>query len=110
MNCCLYDFVSHFKVVPRNSAEPKLLFNRSHKYVDSEALCYQRDRFVPMVYGPTLPHRKSKPEKFARMIEAHWDGIAAYCQAENKVALGVVEGFNNKIRAIQRRALVSDSL
>src|SRR5947209_8338224 len=43
-------------------------------------------------------------EKFARMIEAHWDGIAAYCQAENKVALGFVEGFNNKIRAIQRRA------
>ena len=43
-------------------------------------------------------------EKFARLLEAHWDGIAAYCQAENKVALGFVEGLNNKIRAIQRRA------
>jgi transposase len=42
--------------------------------------------------------------KFARMIEAHWDGIAAYCQEENKVPLGFVEGLNNKIRAIQRRA------
>jgi transposase len=42
--------------------------------------------------------------KFARMIEAHWDGIAAYCQEENKVLLGFVEGLNNKIRGIQRRA------
>ena len=32
------------------------------------------------------------------------DGIAAYCRPENKVPLGFVEGFNNKIRAIQKRA------
>jgi transposase len=43
-------------------------------------------------------------QKFARMVEAHWDGIEAYCHGENKVALGFVEGLNNKIRAIQRRA------
>ena len=43
-------------------------------------------------------------EKFAAMIERHWGGIAAYCKPENKVALGFVEGFNNKIRVIQRRA------
>jgi transposase len=43
-------------------------------------------------------------EKFAEMIERHWDGIAAYCQSENKVSLGFVEGLNNKIRVIQRRA------
>lgn len=43
-------------------------------------------------------------EKFADMIERHWDGIAAYCRPENKVALGFVEGLNNKIRVIQRRA------
>lgn len=43
-------------------------------------------------------------EKFARMIDAHWDGIAAFCQPENKVSLGFVEGLNNKIRVIQRRA------
>jgi transposase len=42
--------------------------------------------------------------KFARMIDRHWDGIAAYCKPENKVALGFVEGLNNKIRVIQRRA------
>jgi transposase len=42
--------------------------------------------------------------KFAAMIERHWDGIAAHCKAENRIALGFVEGFNNKIRVIQRRA------
>jgi transposase len=43
-------------------------------------------------------------ERFAAMIERHWEGIAAYCQPENKVALGFVEGLNNKIRVLQRRA------
>jgi transposase len=43
-------------------------------------------------------------EKFADMIDRHWDGIAQYCKPENKVSLGFVEGCNNKIRVIQRRA------
>lgn len=43
-------------------------------------------------------------EKFAEMIDRHWDGIAAYCKPANKVSLGFVEGLNNKIRVIQRRA------
>ena len=43
-------------------------------------------------------------EKFAKMIDRHWEGIAAYCKPENKVSLGFVEGLNNKIRVIQRRA------
>jgi transposase len=43
--------------------------------------------------------------KFAAMVEAHWDGIAAYCREENKVPLGFVEGFNNRIRVLQRRAV-----
>jgi len=43
-------------------------------------------------------------EKFAKLIERHWDGIAAYCKPENKVSLDFVEGLNNKIRVIQRRA------
>ena len=43
-------------------------------------------------------------EKFADMIDRHWDGIAAFCKPENKVGLGFVEGFNTKIRVIQRRA------
>jgi transposase len=53
----------------------------------------------------SLKWQRLKPyEKFAAMIERHWDGIAAYCQPENKVALGFVEGLNNKIRVMQRRA------
>lgn len=52
-----------------------------------------------------LKWQRLKPyEKFAGMIDRHWDGIAAYCKAENKVSLGFVEGLNNKIRVIQRRA------
>jgi transposase len=38
------------------------------------------------------------------MIESHWDGIALYCHPENKVALGFIEGLNNKIRVLRRRA------
>jgi len=43
-------------------------------------------------------------EDFAKMIESHWDGIAAYIHSEDDVSLGFVEGLNNKIRVIQRRA------
>ncbi len=42
--------------------------------------------------------------KFAALIESHWEGIASYCRPENKVSLGLVEGINNKIRVLQRRA------
>jgi len=52
-----------------------------------------------------LRWQRLKPyETFAEMVERHWDGIAAYCNPCNKVALGFVEGFNNKIRVIQRRS------
>jgi len=43
-------------------------------------------------------------EKFARLIDRHWEGIVSYCHPENKVKLGFVEGLNNKVRVIQRRA------
>jgi len=53
----------------------------------------------------SLKWQRLKPyEKFAQMIDRHWDGIAAYCKPENKVSLGFVEGLNNKIRVLQRRA------
>jgi transposase len=52
-----------------------------------------------------LRWQRLKPyQKFACMIESHWDGIAAYCDEENHVPMGFVEGLNNKIRVIQRRA------
>ena len=53
----------------------------------------------------SLKWQRLKPyERFADMINRHWDGIAAYCKPENKVSLGFVEGLNNKIRVFQRRA------
>jgi transposase len=53
----------------------------------------------------SLKWQRLKPyEDFAELVERHWDGIAAYCKPENKVSLGFVEGLNNKIRVIQRRA------
>lgn len=53
----------------------------------------------------SLRWQRLKPfEEFAELIERHWDGIAAFCKPENKVSLGFVEGLNNKIRVIQRRA------
>jgi len=53
----------------------------------------------------SLKWQRLRPyEEFAELIERHWDGIAAFIQLEDKVSLGFVEGLNNKIRVIQRRA------
>jgi transposase len=69
---------------------------------------YQREGWARRFFDnwrDSLKWQRLKPyEKFAATIEKHWDGIAAYCKLENKVALGYVEGLNNKIRVIQRRA------
>jgi len=42
--------------------------------------------------------------KFARLVEDHWHGIVSYCDPGNKVSLGFIEGLNNKIRSLQKRA------
>ena len=69
---------------------------------------YQREGWARRFFEnwrAALKWQRLKPyEEFAAMIERHWDGIAAYCEPENKVSLGFVEGLNNKIRVIQRRA------
>ena len=53
----------------------------------------------------SLKWQRLKPyRKFAQMIESHWAGIASYCQPDHKVSLGLMEGVNNKIRVLQRRA------
>jgi len=68
---------------------------------------YQREPWARKFFEQwraALRWQRLKPfEQFAELIERHWDGIAAYCQPENKIALGFVEGLNNKIRVIQRR-------
>ena len=69
---------------------------------------YQREGWARRFFDnwkASLKWQRLKPyEKFAAMVERHWDGIAAYCKPENKVSLGFVEGLNNKIRVIQRRS------
>jgi len=69
---------------------------------------YQREGWARRFFDnwrAALKWQRLKPyEKFADMVDRHWDGIAAYCLPENKVSLGFVEGLNNKIRVIQRRA------
>jgi len=69
---------------------------------------YQREGWARRFFEnwrSSLKWQRLRPyEKFAQMIDRHWDGIAAYCRPENKVSLGFVEGLNNKIRVIQRRA------
>jgi transposase len=69
---------------------------------------YQREGWARRFFDhwrASLKWQRLKPyETFAAMIDRHWDGIAAYCRSENKVSLGFVEGLNNKIRVIQRRA------
>ena len=62
-------------------------------------------RVFMLKWQDALKWQRLKPfEEFVEMIVRHWDGIAAYCKLETKISLGFVEGLNNKIRVIQRRA------
>jgi transposase len=69
---------------------------------------YQREAWARRFFDnwrTSLRWQRLKPyERFADMIDRHWDGSAAYCRPDNKVSLGFVEGLNNKIRVFQRRA------
>lgn len=69
---------------------------------------YQTERWARWFFDhwkDSLKWQRLEPyEKFAEMIERHWDGIAACSRPENKVSLGFVEELNNKIRVIQWRA------
>lgn len=94
----------------------KLLFNANKRlhtaYLLKESFeqlwSYERPGWARRFFDnwrASLKWQRLKPfEKFAAMIEKHWDGIVAYCHTHNKVALGFVEGLNNKIRVLQRRA------
>jgi transposase len=112
-----YTLLSHWEnLTTRGRKALKLLFkankrlNKAYLLKESFGLLWNfscaalaRD-FFDQWQDSLLWQRLEPYRKFARMIEAHWDGIAAYCQQENKVPLGFVEGLNNKIRTIQRRA------
>jgi transposase len=81
-------------------------------YLLKESFCqlweYQNETWARKFFEnwrASLKWQRLKPyEEFAEMIESHWEGIAAFIQSEEKVSLGFVEGLNNKIRVIQRRA------
>gem|GEM_PF-3312925 len=47
--------------------------------------------------------RTSPTRTGVRVSARAWEGIAESCQPDNKVALGFVEGLNNRIRVVQRR-------
>ena len=54
-------------------------------------------RYLLENWRANLKWQRLKPYwKFAEMIERHWDGINAYCRAENKVSLGFVEGLEQQ--------------
>ena len=69
---------------------------------------YEREAWARRFFDnwrASLKWQRLEPyERFADLIDRHWDGIAAYCKPDNKVSLGFVEGLNNKIRVFQRRA------
>src|SRR3990172_5998986 len=62
------------------------------------------ERFFANWKSPLKWSRLKPFHQFIKMIERHWDGIVSYCNPNNKVSLGLVEGINNKVRVIQRRA------
>ena len=56
-------------------------------------------------WNPQLVGQGLEPfETIAAKIDRHWEGIVSDCGPENKASLGVMEGLNNKIRPLQRRA------
>jgi len=53
----------------------------------------------------SLRWQRLKPlEKFAGLVERHWDGIVCGSAAAEGVPMGFVEGMNSKVRAMQKRA------
>jgi Transposase len=91
---------------PPNAKEYKMAEHSQTSF--GQLWSYEREGWVRRFFenwrAGLKRQRLKSYEKFAAMIDRHWDGIAAYCQPENKVSLGFVEGLNNKIRVIQRRA------
>ena len=112
-----YTLLSHREnLTPQGRRSLKLLLNANQRlstaYILKEEFeqlwSYNREGWARRFFEnwrDSLKWQRLKPyENFAKMIDRHWDGIAAYCKPENKVALGFVEGLNNKIRVIQRRS------
>lgn len=112
-----YTLLTSKENLDRNGrASLKLLFQANRRlykaYLLKEQFGQLWDYYAPVDaerfyerWKSSLRWQRLKPyETFARMIESHWDGIVSYCHVNNKVPLGFVEGLNNRIRVLQRRA------
>jgi transposase len=112
-----YTLLSHWENLPLEGRQALRLLFKANKRLNKAYLLKESfdqlweykspgwaRRFFERWWDALRWQRLEPFQRFAWMVEDHWDGIEAYCQEENKVALGFVEGLNNKIRAIQRRA------
>lgn len=112
-----YTLLSHSENLTLEGRQSLKLLLRANKRLNTAYMLkesfgqlwdYQREGWARRFFDQwraALKWQRLKPyEEFAELIERHWDGIAAYCEPRNKVSLGFVEGLNNKIRVIQRRA------
>jgi transposase len=112
-----YTLLSHWgNLTAEGRASLKLLFQANKRlntaYLLKESFGqlwdYRRPVWARLFFyqwKQSLRWQRLEPfERFGRLVTVHWDGIEAYCHEENKVPLGFVEGLNNKIRVIQRRA------
>jgi transposase len=112
-----YTLLSHWENLPLEGRQALRLLFKANKRLNKAYLLKESfdqlwdykspgwaRRFFERWWDALRWQRLEPFQRFAWMVEDHWDGIEAYCHEENKVALGFVEGLNNKIRAIQRRA------
>jgi transposase len=94
----------------------KLLFNKNKRlnkaYILKESFGelwrYRRENTALKFFNnwkDSLKYQKLEPyQKFAKLVESHWDGIISFIEMKDKVKLGFVEGMNNRIRVIHRKA------
>lgn len=112
-----YNLLSRWENLTTEGKQALKLLFRAHRRLNKADLLkesfgqlwdYNRPGWARRVFDhwkDALKWQRLEPfRKFAAMVEAHWDGIESSCHVENKVALGFVEGLNNKIRVLQRRA------
>ena len=89
-------------------ANPRLATASLLKEEFAQRWSYRREAWARQFFTrwrEQLKGQRLRPfEKFATLIERHWEGIASSCTPRNKVKLGFVEGLNNTIRVSQWRA------
>jgi len=80
---------------PFHEAQRDFILHVGELLVGFQSLPFERR--APVLEEPSCPALVLVAPELSK-------GLATYCKPENKVSLGFVEGLNNKIRVIQRRA------